>query len=41
LSSEANAAVTIPSAWGKCLLTVRGEPTTTFTLYEFSDAEAD
>lgn len=30
-----NAQTLIPQSWGGCVLTVRGEPDTTFTLYEF------
>ena len=32
---QPNAQITIPPAWGACVLTLRGQPDTTFTLYEF------
>jgi hypothetical protein len=35
LPFQPNVQMTIPSSWGGCVLTVRGEPETTFTLYEF------
>jgi hypothetical protein len=35
LPFEPNAQITIPPAWGACVLTLRGQPDTTFTLYEF------
>jgi hypothetical protein len=30
-----NVQMTIPSSWGRCVLTIRGQLETTFTLYEF------
>src|SRR5690606_16976862 len=41
LPFAASVAVTIPSAWGECVLTARGRPDTRFTLYEFSDIESE
>jgi hypothetical protein len=35
LPFQPNAEVTIPATWGGCVVTVRGQPDTTFTLYEF------
>jgi tetratricopeptide (TPR) repeat protein len=37
LPFELDVEVTIPAAWGECVLFVRGQPDTTFTLYEFSE----
>jgi hypothetical protein len=35
LAFQPNVQMTIPASWGGCVLTVRGQPDTTFTLYEF------
>jgi hypothetical protein len=37
LPFEADVELTIPAAWGECVLYVRGRPDTTFTVYEFSE----
>jgi hypothetical protein len=37
LPVEEHTAITIPAAWGECVLTIRGRPDSTFTLYEFSE----
>jgi hypothetical protein len=41
LPFEPDVEVTIPVAWGACVLTVRGQPDTTFTLYEFGESGAE
>jgi tetratricopeptide (TPR) repeat protein len=35
LPFQPNVQMTIPSSWGRCVLAIRGQPETTFTLYEF------
>jgi hypothetical protein len=41
LPFEPDVEVTIPAAWGACVLTIRGRPDTTFTLYEFGESGAE
>lgn len=35
LPFQPSSEITIPATWGGCMITIRGQPETTFTLYEF------
>jgi hypothetical protein len=35
LPFEADVQITIPAGWGECVLSVEGQPRTTFVVYEF------